>query len=147
MVEQHKGNEHQRILQKKLAEEVTTFVHSRKDYEFAVKASSILFNNDTAEILKELNEEQLLQVMEGVPTVEIEKGKLNELDLVSLLTETKIIHGLNCRKATLAGDNGSNLVEMWYAEDIPMPLGFYGLADVPGLMVEGEMISAHEKFA
>ena len=43
------------------------FCSFRKDYEFAVKASSILFSNDTAQTLKELNEEQLLQVMEGVP--------------------------------------------------------------------------------
>ncbi len=67
LVSQHTGNESQRILQKKLAEEVTCLVHSRKDYEFAVKASSILFSNDTAQTLKELNEDQLLQVMEGVP--------------------------------------------------------------------------------
>jgi len=100
---QHKGNEHQRILQKKLAEELTCFVHSRQDYEFAVKASSILFNNDTAEILKQLTEEQLLQVMEGVPTVELEKSKLEALDLVSLLAETKILPSKGEAKKMLAG--------------------------------------------
>src|SRR6185437_45422 len=78
LLQQHSGNEHQRILQKELAEELTCFVHSKSDYEFAVKASSILFSNDTAQILKELNEGQLLQVMEGVPSVEIEKNNLNE---------------------------------------------------------------------
>jgi tyrosyl-tRNA synthetase len=103
LAQQHAGNEHQRILQKKLAEELTSFVHSREDYEFAVKASSILFSNDTAEILKGLNEEQLLQVMEGVPTVEIEKGKLNDLDLISLLTETKILPSKGEAKKMLAG--------------------------------------------
>jgi tyrosyl-tRNA synthetase len=103
LAQQHKGNEHQRILQKKLAEEVTTFVHSKKDYEFAVKASSILFNNDTAEILKELNEEQLLQVMEGVPTVEIEKEKLKGLDLISLLAETKIFPSKGEAKKMVGG--------------------------------------------
>ncbi|HEY5392641.1 MAG TPA: tyrosine--tRNA ligase, partial [Hanamia sp.] len=91
LINQHKGKEHQRILQKRLAQELTCFVHSEKDYEFALKASSILFNNDTAEILKELNEEQLLQVMEGVPSVEIKKDQLETLDLVSLLAETKIL--------------------------------------------------------
>ena len=100
---QHKGNEHQRILQKKLAEELTCFVHSRQDYEFAVKASSILFNNDTAEILKQLNEEQLLQVMEGVPTVELEKSRLQEIDLVTLLAETKILPSKGEAKKMLAG--------------------------------------------
>ncbi|MGN6196524.1 MAG: tyrosine--tRNA ligase [Ginsengibacter sp.] len=103
LVQQQKGNEHLRILQKKLAEELTCFVHSRKDYEFAVKASSILFNNDTAEILKELNEEQLLQVMEGVPTVEIEKDQLNNLDLISLLAETKILLSKGEAKKMIAG--------------------------------------------
>jgi tyrosyl-tRNA synthetase len=103
LVEQHKGNEHQRILQKKLAEELTCFVHSRKDYEFAVKASGILFNNDTAEILKELTEEQLLQVMEGVPSVEITKSQLLELDLVSLLAETKILSSKGEAKKMIAG--------------------------------------------
>jgi len=103
LVQQHNGNEHQRILQKKLAEELTCFVHSKSNYEFAVKASSVLFSNDTAQTLKDLNEEQLLQVMEGVPTVEIEKDKLRDLDLVTLLTETKILPSKGEAKKMLAG--------------------------------------------
>ena len=102
LVDQHRGNEHQRILQKKLAEELTTFVHSKSDYEFAVKASSILFNNDTAQVLKELNEDQLLQVMEGVPSVEIEKNRLNNLDLITLLAATKILPSKGEAKKMLA---------------------------------------------
>jgi tyrosyl-tRNA synthetase len=91
IIASHKGNEHQRTLQKKLAEEVTCFVHSKEDYEFAVNASQILFNNDTAEILNQLNEEQLLQVLEGVPTVNIPKSVLdNGIDIVSFLADTKI---------------------------------------------------------
>ena len=91
LLEAHKGNEHQRLLQKKLAEEVTCLVHSRADYEFAIKASDILFNNDTAEILQQLNEEQLLQVLDGVPTVNIAKATLDEgIDIVSFLVDTKI---------------------------------------------------------
>ena len=70
-----------------MAEEITCLVHSRKDFEFAVRASAILFSNDTAQTLKELNEDQLLQVMEGVPSIEIEKKLLSdEIDLISLLT-------------------------------------------------------------
>jgi tyrosyl-tRNA synthetase len=90
LAEQHKGHEHERILQKKLAEELTVFVHSRSDYEFAVKASSILFSNDTAQILKELSEEQLLQVMEGVPAIEMGKEELEKNDIISLLADSKI---------------------------------------------------------
>ena len=103
LVQTHTGNEHQRILQKKLAEELTTFVHSKSDYEFAVKASSILFNNDTAQVLKALNEDQLLQVMEGVPSVEIERNRLNNLDLITLLADTKILPSKGEAKKMLAG--------------------------------------------
>jgi tyrosyl-tRNA synthetase len=88
---QHKGNEHLRLLQKKLAEEITCFVHSRDDYNFAVKASEILFNNDTAEILKQLNEEQLLQVIEGVPTIELSSEAINPgIDIITFLSVTNI---------------------------------------------------------
>ncbi|MEO6232402.1 MAG: tyrosine--tRNA ligase [Ferruginibacter sp.] len=91
LLAQHKGNEHQRLLQKKLAEEVTCFVHSREDYDFAVKASGILFNNDTAEILQQLDEEQLLQVMEGVPSGEFSKSEIEVgIDVVSFLAATNI---------------------------------------------------------
>ena len=87
----HKGNEHQRILQKKLAEEVTCFVHSSEEYEFAVNASQILFNNDTAEILQKLNEDQLLQVLDGVPTVNVARSVLDAgIDIVNFLADTKI---------------------------------------------------------
>jgi len=104
LVNQHQGNEHLRILQKKLAEEITCLVHSKKDYEFAVKASSILFSNDTAQTLKELNEDQLLQVMEGVPSIEIERKVINEnIDLISLLTETKIFSSKGEARKMLSG--------------------------------------------
>jgi tyrosyl-tRNA synthetase len=90
LVQEHKGNEHLRILQKKLARELTCFVHSEKDYEFALKASSILFSNDTAEILKELNEKQLLQVLEGVPAIEVKKEQLEQADLITFLADSGV---------------------------------------------------------
>jgi tyrosyl-tRNA synthetase len=66
-------------------------VHSRNDYDFAVKASDILFGNATTDILQSLTEEQLLQVMEGVPFIEIQKTLLEAgYDLVSLLADTQI---------------------------------------------------------
>ena len=50
-----------------------------------------MFNNDTAEILKQLNEEQLLQVLEGVPAVDFSKTALQDgIDVVSFLADTKI---------------------------------------------------------
>ncbi|MEO6819278.1 MAG: tyrosine--tRNA ligase [Ginsengibacter sp.] len=90
LIKAHVGNEHLRIIQKKLSEEVTCLVHSKKEYEFAVKASSILFSNDTEETLKSLNEDQLLQVLEGVPMIEMPKIKILQTDIISLLSEAGI---------------------------------------------------------
>ena len=91
LITEHEAAPHLRLLQKRLAEEITVFVHSRADYEFAVKASEILFSNDTAEILQSLNEEQLLQVMEGVPNVQFSLQNIQQgYDLISFLAETAI---------------------------------------------------------
>ncbi|HVZ26430.1 MAG TPA: tyrosine--tRNA ligase, partial [Sediminibacterium sp.] len=91
LTEQHDAAPHERILQKKLAEELTCFVHSREAYDFAIKASGILFGNSTTEVLQELTEDQLLQVMEGVPTLSIPKTALEAgYDLVSFLAESGI---------------------------------------------------------
>lgn len=91
LLTEHENAPHIRLLQKKLAEELTVFVHSRADLDFAMKASEILFGNATTEALQELNEEQLLQVMEGVPAVEVKKEMLQEgYDLVTFLADTAI---------------------------------------------------------
>ncbi len=91
LIAQHESAPHERALQKKLAEELTCFVHSKEDLDFAMKASDILFGNATTEMLQSLNEDQLLQVLEGVPTADIEKSQLAEgYDLVSFLADTQI---------------------------------------------------------
>jgi len=107
---QQEAAPHERALQKKLAEELTCFVHSRADYEFAVKASEILFGNATTEILQSLNEEQLLQVMEGVPSIEISRGTLSDgYELVSFLADTQIFPSKGeARKMWQAGGLGLN---------------------------------------
>jgi tyrosyl-tRNA synthetase len=91
LITEHDNAPHIRILQKRLAEELTIFVHGREHYDFAIKASEILFGNATTEVLQSLNEEQLLQVMEGVPSVEIQKSQLaSGYDLLTFLAETQI---------------------------------------------------------
>jgi tyrosyl-tRNA synthetase len=88
---EHENAPHIRILQKRLAEELAIFVHGKENYDFAVKASDILFGNATTEALLSLNEEQLLQVMEGVPAVDVPKVTLeNGYDLVTFLADTNI---------------------------------------------------------
>lgn len=87
----HEEAPHLRVLQKRLAEEITTMVHSREDLEFAQQASNILFGKDTTEALVSLNEKQLLEVMEGVPQVTFNKQSLREgVDLVQFLADTGI---------------------------------------------------------
>jgi len=91
LIAQHESAPHERALQKKLAEELTCFVHSKEDLDFAMKASDILFGNATTEMLQSLNEDQLLQVLEGVPTADIQKSQLAVgYDLVSFLADTHI---------------------------------------------------------
>jgi tyrosyl-tRNA synthetase len=79
---------HLRPLQKRLAREVTTMVHSPEDYEAAIEASNILFGNSTSETLKKLDEDTLLSVLEGVPQFEISKDELGAgIKAADLLTE------------------------------------------------------------
>ena len=68
---EHSKAPHERLLQRRLAEEVTVMVHSREDYEGAVEASQILFGKGTTESLRKMNESTFLAVFEGVPVFEI----------------------------------------------------------------------------
>lgn len=90
LVNEHREAPHLRILQKRLAKEVTIMVHSEEDYNAAVEASQILFGNATADALAKLDEETFLSVFEGVPQFEVEKSLLdagvNVVELVATST-------------------------------------------------------------
>jgi tyrosyl-tRNA synthetase len=87
LIEEHKQMPHLRLLQKRLAEEVTTFVHSKADFENAEKASNILFSKSFKEDIKTLDEGTFLDVFEGVPLAEITQSDLNEgLDMIAALS-------------------------------------------------------------
>ncbi|WP_420318889.1 tyrosine--tRNA ligase [Ekhidna sp.] len=87
-ISEHKEAPHQRLLQRSLAEELTERVHSKKDLETAIKASTILFGKSTTEDLVSLDEKTLLQVFEGVPQSEIKKDQLEGQDVTTFLSET-----------------------------------------------------------
>ena len=89
LVESHQEAPHQRIMQKKLAEEVTVMVHTRGEYEMAVEASGILFGRGTAETLSSLREDVFLAVFEGVPQYTIPVSDLDGdiLELLAVKTE------------------------------------------------------------
>ncbi|WP_143307617.1 tyrosine--tRNA ligase [Chitinophaga vietnamensis] len=104
LIEQHRQAPEQRLLQKRLAKEVTVFIHGEQHYDFAVKASELLFRNDTAELLVSLTEEQLLDVMAGVPQFEVAKTDIEAgKDVVSLLAETGIFPSKGEARKTVQG--------------------------------------------
>jgi tyrosyl-tRNA synthetase len=85
---EHDKAPHQRILQKKVAGEVTCMVHGREEYEKALGASQILFGKGTTESLSKLDEETFLSVFEGVPRFEISKTDWESSpQLIDLLTD------------------------------------------------------------
>ena len=86
IITEHEQAPHLRVLQKSLADEVTTRVHSAEDLETAIKASNILFGKSTADDLKSLDEDTFLSVFDGVPQFEVSANDL-ECGIVDFLAE------------------------------------------------------------
>ena len=78
LVEEHKADPGRRVLQKRLAEEVTVLVHSQADLDAAIEASGILFGKSTKESLEKLDEQTFLDVFEGVEAFTIDKSLLGQ---------------------------------------------------------------------
>ena len=86
LVKEHQEAPHLRVLQKCLAKEITSMVHSDEDFENAEKASNILFSKSFKEDIKTLDEATFLDVFEGVPQAEITKSDIEEgLDMIGAL--------------------------------------------------------------
>lgn len=87
LVAEHREAPHQRILQQKLAEELTVMVHSESDLENAIAASKILFGKSTNEDLKKLSAKQFLEVFDGVPQATISRSELeNGIGIIDALS-------------------------------------------------------------
>lgn len=92
LIAEHEQAPEARVLQKRLAKEVTIMVHSEADYNAAVEASGILFGKATSEALKRLDEDTLLSVFEGVPQFEVSKTDIEAgIKAVDLFTEKAAI--------------------------------------------------------
>ncbi|MBO5719254.1 MAG: tyrosine--tRNA ligase [Bacteroidales bacterium] len=88
LIEEHRAAPHLRLLQKRLAKDVTIMVHSEEDYNKAMEAAGILFGNASQDQLAQLDEKTFLDVFEGVPTFEISKEALSAgIRAVDLLTD------------------------------------------------------------
>lgn len=86
LVAEHAQDPGRRVLQKRLAEEVTTLVHSKEDLEMAITASNILFGKATKESLEQLDEATLNDVFKDVPHYEIDRNQLG-LPAIDLLNQ------------------------------------------------------------
>ncbi len=87
LVAEHAAAPQFRLLQKRLATEVTAMVHSKEDLTIAVEASEILFGKGTTETLRKLDEDTFLSVFEGVPLFELKSDFFAAgITLVDLLT-------------------------------------------------------------
>ncbi|MBP1618802.1 MAG: tyrS [Bacteroidetes bacterium] len=121
LVAEQESAPHLRPLQKRLAKEVTVMVHSEEDYNKAVEASEILFSNQASDILKNIDEETLLQVFEGVPQFEISKEELSAgIKAADLLAETAPVFPSKgeLRKTVQAGGVQINKAKVENADDI-----------------------------
>lgn len=88
LVHEHQEAPHLRILQKRLAEEITVMVHSQDDLDNALRASNILFGKSTSDDLKKLDETTFLDVFDGVPQAKIARKELESgLDMIAALAD------------------------------------------------------------
>ncbi|MBK7390450.1 MAG: tyrosine--tRNA ligase [Bacteroidetes bacterium] len=111
----HDSAPQNRALQKRLAKELTTMVHSEQDYLNSVEASGILFGQDTADQLKNLEEKLLLEIMDGVPQMTVAKNDLQAgVGIVDLLAEkTNIFPSKGeAKKMVMAGGVSINKVKV-----------------------------------
>lgn len=88
LITEHEKAPHTRILQNKLAEELTTMVHSKEELDKAIEASQILFGKGTNESLAKLDERTFLSVFDGVPVYQLAKDKFEGgIGILDLLAE------------------------------------------------------------
>jgi tyrosyl-tRNA synthetase len=110
LVAQHEEAPHLRVLQKRLAKEVTMMVHSEEEYNTAVETAGILFNNASSDVLRGIDEETLLSVFEGVAQFEVAKSALaNGVKAVDFFTENAAIFPSKGEMRKLAQGGGVSL--------------------------------------
>ena len=116
---EHEEAPHLRVLQKAIAEEVTTRVHSAEDLDMAIKASNILFGKSTADDLKSLDEETFLSVFEGVPQFEISKADL-DLNILDIVAEKTQIFSSKGEARRMIKSNAVSINKEKITEDIQL---------------------------
>ncbi len=108
LAEEHRKDPHRRLLQKRLAEEMTRMVHSREELEQAAEASRILFGRGTTESLQNMKEDVFLSVFEGVPQYSISYHQLKQ-PLTEILSEETGIFGSRAELRRLVKGGGLSI--------------------------------------
>ena len=105
LIAEHQKDPGLRLLQKKLAFAVTSFVHGVEEAEKAIQTTEQLFGKKEEMNLNDMTEDDLLGSMEGVPVHVISKDLIEQgIDIVSLLADTGIFPSKSeARKMVLGG--------------------------------------------
>jgi tyrosyl-tRNA synthetase len=121
LIAEHQQAPHLRLLQRKLAEEITAFVHGQGELDKAVKASQILFGNSTADDLKSLDSATFLEIFDGVPQAEVNPDDLKiGIDIVALLNEKTGFMKSNGEARRALAENSISVNREKVAEDFTL---------------------------
>jgi tyrosyl-tRNA synthetase len=121
LIKKHTEAPHERVLQKTLAEDVTSWIHGSSEYEKAAEASEILFGRGTAEQLAAFDEDSIRSVFEGVPTFTVAKEKVESgLSMLSLTAEETSIFSSKGEAKRMFQNNGVLLNKSNASEDYPV---------------------------
>ena len=136
IINEHNKAPHERLLQKRLAEEVTIMVHSRSDYDGAVEASQILFGKGTTESLTRMSESTFLSVFEGVPVFDVKMEVIvNEITIADLLAEKTQVFPSKGELRRLVQGGGLSINKL-KIENPDLPIGKESLLNGKYLLVQ-----------
>ena len=76
LINEHQKDKSKRLLQNKIADSITSMVHSEDDLLNAVKASKVLFGKSSKEDLESLDENTFNEIFDGVPSSSISSKEL-----------------------------------------------------------------------
>ncbi len=119
----HAAEPHLRIMQKALAAELTSRIHSEKAYQLVLKASEVLFGKATLETLQSIKEDEFDTIFDGVPQTEISTQEWSECanitDLISTVTRSEVYASKGeARRAIQQNAVSVNKVKVTSAEQV-----------------------------
>ena len=108
LIKRHEAEPHLRELQRTLAREITTMVHSKEDLEMAEEATQILFGKGTSEALHKFDEATLLSIFDGVPQAKLSRTYLEAgMPIVDFLALTEVFSSKSEARKMLQGNGVS----------------------------------------